>query len=63
MALSFCPSLSLHISLYNLLGERIREFNSSDESITINADDLPSGLYIVKAENTIQSASKKVVVE
>lgn len=47
------------ISIYNILGELVKKTDSSPTTTTINLDELPSGVYILKSMNT--KATYKIV--
>ena len=56
-------NLTLEISIYNLLGEEVKHVISTDENLNIQADQFPSGIYIVKARSNSENISKEVVIE
>jgi len=56
-------NLPLEISIYNLLGEEVKHLVSSDESVNVQADQFPSGIYFVKVRANGENTSKEVVVE
>jgi hypothetical protein len=40
------------ILLYNILGKKIREYNTSDKEIRIDTSDLLSGIYFVRINDS-----------
>ncbi len=55
---------SVSITLYNILGEKVKHLESSSKEITIHRDNLPSGIYFyqINAQGE-RLAAGKVVVE
>jgi len=56
-------NLLLEISIYNLLGEEVKHYQSSDENVTLQCNEFPSGIYIVKTRSTEKSNNKEVVIQ
>jgi len=42
---------STTISIFNLLGEKVKEEKVTDQEVTINVSELPAGMYVVRTEN------------
>ena len=47
------PSTPTTITLFNLLGEKVREEKVSGSRVTMDVSELPAGLYIVRAEEKL----------
>ena len=62
------PSISnIQVSVFNILGQEIVTLLDSEQlpgyySITWNAGNVPSGFYIIRLENNINTISKKVLL-
>ena len=58
----------VHLALYDMLGRRLRVLYEGRLSaaeahlFTLNADDLPSGLYMIRAEGTAFTATRPVML-
>ncbi|MDP2366486.1 MAG: T9SS type A sorting domain-containing protein, partial [Ignavibacteria bacterium] len=57
----------VRINLYNILGEKIKSFideykNAGTYSLTINSDELPSGVYLYTLETGLQVLAKKLTI-
>ncbi len=51
------------ITLFNALGERVQEIkNVTSQSLTINRDGLPSGLYLLQLEQDSKMSTHKIVI-
>ena len=55
----------LNVSLYNILGQTVREkaLSSATATQTISTDGLASGLYIVQIRSGNQTTVKKIIVK
>lgn len=47
------PSTPTTITLFNLLGEKVGEEKVSGGEVTMNVSDLPAGMYVVRAKETL----------
>ena len=46
-----CPTTIFHVSVTDLLGQELVAQNYSSKEVTVNINDLPSGMYIVKVND------------
>ena len=51
------------IELYSLIGNLLKVVNNPSQRESIQTNDLPSGIYIVRVSNSAESFSKKVVIK
>ena len=49
------------IFLMNALGQILQSINTTENSITINLTNIPSGVYFIKMEDGINSVTEKFV--
>jgi hypothetical protein len=57
------PSGKVNIKLYNALGQIMRDFDTSDKSISLNLDDLKAGIYYVGADDGVRTLLKRFIRE
>ena len=50
-----------NVALYDVSGKLIRQFYSKEKELNIDADSLPNGMFIIKAENSGEVRTKKII--
>ncbi|WP_379965023.1 InlB B-repeat-containing protein [Epilithonimonas sp. UC225_85] len=50
-----------HVEVYDASGKLIRKVFSKENNLIINADSLPNGIFIIKAENSGNIRTKKII--
>jgi hypothetical protein len=53
ITLSLPPNQNAMLSIFNLLGEKVKEEKMIDKQITMDVSSLPQGLYLVRMENRV----------
>ena len=53
IALSLPPNQNAMLSIFNLLGEKVKEEKVSGDDVTIDVSELPAGLYFVKSKEQL----------
>lgn len=51
------------VTIYNIEGRKIREYNITKGSNTLNLNSLPKGVYIIEGLNKHGNSTKKLVLE
>ena len=54
--------IDARVNIYNMNGERVREFIAKSETTQINTNNLPAGNYYVEVQNDTFSVKKKLIV-
>ncbi|MDR0368314.1 MAG: T9SS type A sorting domain-containing protein, partial [Bacteroidales bacterium] len=50
------------ITMYNLLGQKVKQLSGKEDNVIIHTQDLPAGMYVLKIERENTLLTKKVQV-
>jgi hypothetical protein len=51
------------IEIYDVIGERVKQFSVVGSRFTVNVSELPKGIYFVRLYSKTEQTMRKVVIE